>query len=478
MTNNSGTVFRAFPAAERRSVDRLDSRCRQVEFLHSSLPLLSPKRLLLLLAVSIFVAEASVMLLLASFPEMPVYLEAVIDSTALLIFLSPTFFYFHYRPLMIHYLERKEVVEQMCHSEERLNLALNAVNDGLWDWNVQTGDVYASVRASAILGFEPGELGNRIQPWAERLHPEDRDEVDRLFREHLEGKSDYYNAEHRMKNKQGGYVWVLSRGQVVSRDEEGKPLRMIGTYTDITLRKQAEEALRRSEGDIRRLSRTLMLNSEAEKKHLSRDLHDEFGQVLCAFQLGVEMLRDHNYGPPDQYEAQCNRLLSLVERLEIDLRHMCDHLRPMMLDDLGLVAALEWLTEQFAQLNPQVTTRFVGSDLRLFLPQEQEIALYRICQESLNNVGKYARADMVEVELALDETQVRLAIRDSGVGFSEDSIRRRKGGWGLGLLGMRERAAVIGAKMRINSAPGAGTAVEVDLPVRPAERTESMEVCI
>lgn len=222
--------------ADRRTIERLDSRCHEVDLLRKSLPLLSPKRLLKLMAVSIFCAEAVIMFLLAYVPEMPIYYEAMLDSAALLIILSPTFYFFHYRPLMLHYHDRKEIVEHLCDSEERLNLALNAVNDGLWDWNVLTGEVYSSVRSATMLGYQPDALPGRVDFWAERLHPDDSAEVDRLLREHLDGKSDYYCAEHRLRHKNGNYIWVLARGQVVTRSRDNWPLRMIGTYTDITPR--------------------------------------------------------------------------------------------------------------------------------------------------------------------------------------------------------------------------------------------------
>lgn len=463
----------AFNGVDRRRIDRLDARCHDVNLLRASLPLLAPKRLILLMAFSIFVAEAIIMFLLAYLPGMPIYLEALLDSAGLLIILSPTFFFFHYRPLMTHYSDRKEIVDQLCNSEERLNLALSAVNDGLWDWNVITGGIYASVRSSTMLGFQPGELGSSIEAWGKRLHPEDREDVDRLLKEHLDGDSDYYSAEHRLRHKDGHYLWVMARGQVVARCLDNRPRRMIGTYTDITQRKQAEEALRRSEEDIRALSRTIMHNSEEDKKHLAQDLHDEFGQVLCAFQLGVEMLRDHNYGAPDQHGPQCERLLSLVARLEVDLRHMCDHLRPVILDDLGLVPALKWHLEQFAEQNPEVVTSFGGVDQKIYLPHEKEIAFYRICQEALNNIGKYAEASRVEVELQLNEERLLLSICDNGIGFNEDAVRRKPGGWGLGLLGMRERAAAVGGEMNIESSASEGTKIEVALSLEFA--TEDMQ---
>ncbi|MCF6178250.1 MAG: PAS domain-containing protein [Geopsychrobacter sp.] len=457
--------YAGFPRVERRSVERLDSRCQDVDWLRSSLPQLSPQRLIRLMAISIFVAEAIIMLVLANIPELPIYYEALIDSAALLIVLSPTFYFFHYRPMLSQYRDRKGIVEQLWQSEERLNLAVNAVNDGIWDWDIQTGDVYASERLLAMLDFAPGVMGRKISFWEERLHVEEQSEIARQLREHLDGQSDYFCTEHRLRKRTGDYVWVLARGRVVRRGSKGNALRMVGTYNDITLRKLAEEALRCSEEDIRTLSRMMMHSSEEEKRHLAQDLHDEFGQVLCAFRLGVEMLRDRESGTRDAYLGDCNRLVRMVDRLEVDLRHMCDHLRPVMLDDLGLIPALKWLLGQYAEQNPDVSTHFNGENLKLALSQEKEIALYRICQEALNNVGKYAQADQVTLGLNTLEGDLVVSICDNGVGFKEDKIGRRPGGWGMGLLGMQERISAIGGDMLINSAPSTGTQIRVVLPL-------------
>lgn len=437
----------------------------------------APGRLIPLMVASIFLADVGVRLLMVMNGDLSPDLEPLLDAFALLIVLSPIFYFFYYRPLRAHALERKKIVDQLCASEERLTLALNAVNDGLWDWNIDNNEVYANDRAASMLGLDPQRFGSRIEDWESRLHPEDRQRVEQLLKEHLQGRSRYFRAEHRLRRQNGEYLWVMARGQVVSRSKDNHALRMIGTYTDISARKQAEEALRRNEADIRTLTQSLLLSVEEEKRHLAQDLHDEFGQVLCAFHLGVEMLRDHNYGPADQYEEHCERLLSMIGRLEVDLRHMCDHLRPVMLDDLGLVAALKWHLEQFAAQNPQVETCFRGEELNLHLPQQAEIALYRICQEALNNVSKYAEAQRVEVVLQRVDDQLYLSVRDNGTGFCVEGRQPRTGGRGMGLLGMRERAAAAGGDLRIASAPGTGTLIEVHLPCVMQHNTITLENC-
>jgi PAS domain S-box-containing protein len=146
--------------------------------------------------------------------------------------------------------EHRRTEEALGISEERLKLALEGTNDGLWDWNVPTGEVYFSPRWQTMLGYEPGEVEPHVSSWEKLVHPDDMDQVMRVLNNHLEGHTSYYEIEHRVRGKSGEWFWILDRGKVVERDPEGMPLRMVGTHTDITERKRGEETLRRSEASL------------------------------------------------------------------------------------------------------------------------------------------------------------------------------------------------------------------------------------
>lgn len=139
--------------------------------------------------------------------------------------------------------EQFVMAESLRQSEERLHLALDAINDGLWDWNVATGSVYFNDRWATMLGFEPEEIEGTLETWEALLHPEDKARVNAVLQAHLDGKTSYYETEHRLKTKSGDWIWVQDRGRVVARDAEGRPLRAVGTHTDITTRKETEQAL-------------------------------------------------------------------------------------------------------------------------------------------------------------------------------------------------------------------------------------------
>jgi two-component system sensor histidine kinase UhpB len=444
-------------------------RQRQRESLEPPILWISPIRVLLLMVLSIFVAEILVMLLLYELPQLPTPLEPVFDAGILLVLLSPTFYFFHFRPLKLHYLARKSVIEQLLKSEERLNLALTAVDDGLWDWDIESRQLFLSPRCRDILGFSHVEFKPLPQTWTELVHPEDHDQALGSLRKHLSGETESWASEHRLRAQSGDWVWVLVRGRVVDRDPTGQPRRAVGTMTDISIRKQAEEQLRQSKEEIRQLSRKLMRTSEVEKRSIARDLHDDFNQVLTAFQFGVEMLKEHSYKDEQDYQFQCNRLLELAARLQAETRQICDKLRPVMLDTIGLVATLQWLVDQVSQQAPGIEIRLSASPVEQHPTTECELVLYRICQEALTNSLKHAEANRVDINLVQTGQELTLVIRDNGRGFLLNAQRNRRRQsdkhWGFGLLGMHERAAAINGRVEIDSILGLGTTIAAHIPV-------------
>jgi diguanylate cyclase (GGDEF)-like protein/PAS domain S-box-containing protein len=148
----------------------------------------------------------------------------------------------NYEELIREIKERKETEEALRESEERYALAARGANDGLWDWNIRDNTVYYSFRWKSMLGFEEGVEWNNLQEWLQRVHPENRDEVETKLSAHISGKSPQFECEYRIQHKDGIYRWMLNRGLAV-RDEHGKAYRMAGSQTDITGRKNAEAQL-------------------------------------------------------------------------------------------------------------------------------------------------------------------------------------------------------------------------------------------
>jgi diguanylate cyclase (GGDEF)-like protein/PAS domain S-box-containing protein len=140
--------------------------------------------------------------------------------------------------------ERQRAIQALRDSEQRWQFALEGARDGVWDWNLVTNEVYFSRQWKQMLGYAEHEIAGTLEEWDKRVHPEDKARAYADIEKHLKGETPYYQNEHRLRCKDGTYKWILDRGMIVSRDATGKPTRLIGTHTDITGRKQAEETIR------------------------------------------------------------------------------------------------------------------------------------------------------------------------------------------------------------------------------------------
>jgi signal transduction histidine kinase len=198
---------------------------------------------------------------------------------------------------------------------------------------------------------------------------------------------------------------------------------------------------------------------ELEVKRIAHALHDEAGQLLIAVHLA---LADLDRDLPDPLHGRVGHVKMLLDQIDEHLRRLSHELRPTILDDLGLVPALEFLSEGVSKRTNQAI--FIKASLKDRLPTTVEIALYRIVQEALTNATKHSRARSIHVHLDQSASQARCSIRDDGTGFDVPAVLARKGG-GLGLLGIQERINAIGGTLHIHSSPGQGTSLLIDIPL-------------
>jgi len=233
----------------------------------------------------------------------------------------------------------------------------------------------------------------------------------------------------------------------------------VGIFRDITERKRAEDALRQSAAELHSLAAHLNAVREEERAALARELHDDLGQHLTALRIDLSWL-DHCLlaaQPPDlaQLHDKIVGMAPMVERLTELTQTVCAALRPGVLDDLGLVAAVEWQAEETAKRSGiACATALPEGDIEL--DRNLALALFRILQEALTNVVRHAQATRVEIGLRAVGGELELEIRDNGRGFVPKSLA---GATALGLLGMRERAGEFGGTVEILSEPGKGTTV-------------------
>ena len=219
----------------------------------------------------------------------------------------------------------------------------------------------------------------------------------------------------------------------------------------------------RAAGELRRLSQELLEAQEDERKRVARELHDEAAQALTSLLVRLRLLERAE--DPNEARLRVHELRKLTTQALDDVRRVALELRPTILDDLGLGAAMAWQVDEFnARHHGQAVLQMTGIDGRL--PADQELVLYRVTQEALTNIVRHAQASNVAINLAHDAQGTVLEIKDDGVGFDLHALET--GERGLGLSGMRERLALVGGDLTIESAPGKGARILAHVPHTPS----------
>jgi signal transduction histidine kinase len=232
---------------------------------------------------------------------------------------------------------------------------------------------------------------------------------------------------------------------------------------DVTERVRAEEALRVSKEELQQLASAAHAAREQEQSRVARELHDELGQGLTALKMTVAWVEQRTGRQDLEMAGKLDRMATLIDHTLEATRRIAGALRPLILDDLGLVPALESVVEGFVDRTGITCDFSAGGELEL--EDARKSAVFRIVQEALTNVARHAKATHVEVRLARRDGTIAIDVRDNGIGFNLPDDRSR---YSRGLLGMRERAYLLGGTFAITSAPGKGTRLEVRIPVGDA----------
>jgi two-component system sensor histidine kinase UhpB len=360
--------------------------------------------------------------------------------------------------------ERKRADATLRESEERLRLAFAGAQEGVWDWNLVTGDVVYSPRGKQRLGYSDDEIEPHVSAWERLLHPDDMPRAQEVNESVARGAR-AYQGEFRLLHKDGHYVQVLSRGYPVRREPGGPVVRIVGTHFDLTERRQAEAERARTE-----LLSRLVFAQEDERRRIAREMHDQFGEQLTALSRGISELKDACGGSAG-LSGLVEALEKIARQIDRDVDQLVWELRPTALDDLGLRAALANYVQDWSRRVNIPAELHTSGLLDDRLSSEAETTLYRVAQEALTNVAKHSRAGHVDVLLERQADLVLLIVEDDGVGF--DAEEEGAPGDGFGLLGMQERAALVGATVEIESTPGKGTTVFLRMAVAPGTRNAS-----
>jgi PAS domain S-box-containing protein len=380
--------------------------------------------------------------------------------------------------LAIEVVQRKQIEAELRDREERYEMAIAGTNDGLWDWDLLTNQVYYSPSWLRIVGYENNPLTETLNSWLDLVHPDDLDATITTINHHLEGKTEYYEHTHRLQHRQGHDLWITVKGRC-DRDESGKSYRMVGVITDITDKKQAEQQLRlaKEEAELANRSKSEFLAT------MSHEIRTPMNAVIGMTGLLLDTPLTHQQrefveivrNSGDALLTIINDILdfSKIESGKLDLEEQPFDLRTCIEASLDLVApkAAEKKLELAYLLAPEVPAVIRGDVTRL----------RQILVNLLTNAVKFTTTGEVVITvtqatqnptpLSNSDTLIHFAVRDTGIGIPTErmdrlfkafsqvdaSTTRQYGGTGLGLVISQRLAQMMGGKMWVESEVGVGS---------------------
>ncbi len=350
---------------------------------------------------------------------------------------------------------RKRAERALLESEERLRLVSRATTDAVWDWDLVTDALWRGEGFQTLFGYLPEEIEPGIESWHTRLHPEDQERVITQIRSAIDGGRTFWSDEYRFRRRDGTYADIYDRGYVI-HNAAGVPVRMVGSMQDVTERKRAE-------AQLRNLATRFEAIREEERTRIAREIHDQLGQALTALKMDLAWLAKKLPPRPAALRPKLRDMEGVIDATMDAMHRIVAELRPGVLDDLGLPAAIRWLATDF-QERTHIRCAVSVTGVEPSLQTAQATAVFRTLQEALTNVARHARARHVDIRFHVVPTALELVVADDGRGITPEEIQNRRT---LGLLGIRERALTWRGQVIIHGEPGRGTTVRVFMPIVP-----------
>ena len=366
--------------------------------------------------------------------------------------------------------DRKRADEALRVAELHFRQLVQSVQAIVWQGDAETMEYsFVSKEAETLLGYPAERWIGEPEFWKSHIHPDDRDSTIAGIAAAIQEKRGL-ELEYRMIAADGRTVWLRDMVRLVS--EPGKQDELIGVMVDITQHKHVEEQLRNSREQLRALSARLETVREEERTYLAREIHDELGQVLTALKMDLSLLGRKVFDagemvPLELLMDDLRSMSNLLDNTIQSVKKIVTELRPEVLDELGLRAAVEWQAHEFqsrTHIQCSVSSNLEDSHSE----KHRATALFRIFQETLTNIARHAHASQVWVKLHEENGTILLEVRDNGKGITQKEALRSGS---LGLVGMRERALLLGGKVNIHGRRAQGTTVTVRIPLRPAGPT-------
>ena len=359
--------------------------------------------------------------------------------------------------------ERVEASEARLHEQRTLLAeAQKVAGVGCWEWDPASGRLTWSDELCRMYGVDAAAFQPSFEAYLERVHPEDRQHAGAMVaRALIDGRA--FTIEERIVRPDGTLRWLRSHCEAV-RDAAGRPVKLLGACLDVTESRATEQALRDAAASLQALSRRLVEAEEAERRRIAGELHDRVGQNLSALNINLDIvLGALGEAAPMDVRVRLRDSLALVDGTLQAIENVMADLRPPLLEEYGLGAALGWYAEEFfKRTGIEIDFTDLARERNRDLRRDAAVALLRIAQEALNNVAKHAGAKRVALTVSADDACMSVEIHDDGAGFDPAAAEARASRWGM--TTMRERAEAAGGRLDIASAPGSGTVLRASVP--------------
>jgi PAS domain S-box-containing protein len=368
------------------------------------------------------------------------------------------------RDLRAEVMRRIQMEKDLIESQRFVQRIADATPTLLYLYDIiEDKNIYINERVHDILGYTPEQVKKMGGAFFRTiLHPDDSRVIESIWRRMDDAEEgDIVESEFRLKNCHGEWRWFHSRDVIFKRSGDERLKLVLGIAQDITERKEAEEELRASREQLRILLAHLQFVREEERTRIAREIHDELGQSLTALKMDLAWLvKRLDKGQKQLYEKA--QVMSKHIDMNIQtVKRISTELRPGLLDDLGIAAALEWQAEEFKERTGiQCDIRVKPEDISL--DRNRSTTIFRIFQETLTNVVRHAHATKVEIDLKENGGELTLQVKDNGKGITDRQISSPKS---IGLIGMRERVMFFGGGLSITGEKNKGTTVTVSLPL-------------
>lgn len=357
---------------------------------------------------------------------------------------------------VLYGIERKKNQLKVEEANLRYKLASKATNDPLWDWDIRANKIYWNDKVQ-IFGYSDSLEENESWRMA-TIHEEDKERVHKELEKSLESGEENWSCEYRFICADGSIKYILDRGYIV-RDRDNKPYRMIGTMQDLTEKILLQQSIdEEKQKQQRAIIKASIDGQEKERDHISKELHDNVNQILTGTKLHLALIKTG--GDEEKVLDTVKKCIVYIDSAIREIRKLAHAMSPSIMQEVGVLDAITSLKNEIEYLNI-CHIKFVHAGNFENISTDISLSIFRIVQEHLSNVIKHAKAANVVISIEKKDNKIILNIIDDGVGSDLTNKKKLKG---IGLMNMLNRVQSHNGNIDINSSPGNGFEILVEIP--------------